>query len=178
MAEQERHFPEEEIKRKLVATNALITDEELRKLKDRQNRAVLVKTTEIAVSVDNPSKTHARNKDYTFVLEDVGVYIDPQTGNKYLTYLVELQGQRFFTRMRWVREGQIEGRMEKFLYEGTINDVAFREGMESDDSTLWSDFPIWEFKNPGQFLEKDDDKSVDDFAQALPLIQSYADLKI
>lgn len=178
MTEQERHFSEEELRRKLVATNALITDEELRKLKDRQNRGVLVKTTETAVSVDSPSKTYTRNKDYTFVLEDVGVYTDHQTGDKYLIYLVELQGQRFFTRMRWVREGQIEGRMENFLYEGTINDVVFREGIESDDSTLWIDFPIWTFQILGQFLEKDDNRGVDDFSQALPLLHSFADLKI
>ena len=178
MTEQERHLPEGELKRKLVATNALITDEELRKLTDRRNKGVMIKTTETAVSIDNPTKTHTRNKDYTFVLEDIGVYVDPETGNKYLIHLVELQGQRFFTRMRWVREGQIEGQMENFLYEGTINQVVFREGIESEDATLWVDFPIWDFKNPGEFLEKGGQYKGDDFAQALPLLRSFADLKI
>ena len=178
MTEQEKLLSQEEIKRKLAATNALVTGEELRKLRDRRNRGVKIEAIETSVSVDNPTKTYTRNKSYTFVLKDVGVHFDPQTGNQYLIHLIDPHDKRYFTRMRWVRKGQIEGRMENFLHEGTINKVVFMEGIESEDTTLWLTFPLWEFKNPGVFLEKGGNYKGDDFNQALPLLRSFPDLKL
>lgn len=168
MTEQEKLSSQAEIKRKLTETNALITEDEIQQLLIHLNQAVMTPVTESVYQNESAGHRKTEERRYTFRLKDIGIFIDEESRQKFLIYLLDTAGSKHFTQMRWTLP---QGKLDM-----TIRSVSVGQAIHVEDATLTPFIRIWEFKSPGQFLTKDDNKSVDDFAQALPLLKSFADL--
>lgn len=168
MTEQEKLSSQAEIKRKLTETNALISDDEIQQLRIHLNQAVMTPVTESVYQNESADLRKTEERRHTFRLKDIGIFIDEKSSQKFLIYLLDTAGYRHFTQMRWT--------LPKGTLEMTIQSVSVGQAIHVEDATLIPFVRIWEFKSPGQFLTKDDNKNVDDFAQALPLLKSFADL--
>ncbi len=161
-------LPEAELREKLKATNALISDQELEILKGRS--IIRTSVLETVAPYHNLSQRRSGVRPYVFRLHDVGVYTNDVTRQKYLIYLLDTHGYKHFTRMRW--------NVEDGLLEMTIQSIQYSEPIAAQEATIYPFMTIWRFENPGLFLEKGGNYKGDDFIQALPLLHSFADLKL
>jgi len=129
MSEQEKVHPTEELKRKLVATNALITDEEIKELKSQVNAAIVIETLRVGAPIDDPDNRMTAKHSRVLSLKDVGVFVNEKTNKKYLIYLLGNDGYRYPTLIKRIKEG--------VALEVTLKAVRVVEGLETEDATLW-----------------------------------------
>ena len=162
MTEQEKRLSEEEIKRKLVEINALISDDEFKRLKGAIGKEVEVTFIRLTALLDQehdwaPTEQVGVSR---FILKSFSLVVDLTTNQKYLAFL-EDSNQKYFPRFRMTDGWEVWGYTEHEIREKNTGQI------------------LWSFRKPGieKYLFRGPEYKESDFPAVLEVARPFTEFE-